>query len=110
MRVILAIIPFALLLVLIYYLLLSDFDINYYLSGRPPEWRLAVGLGGLVAAVASFNLMRQFVSWVFCLPLLLFSDLRRRIQAMSKSQRSRPRPAPGARMAGYSAGCRSACC
>jgi glycerophosphoryl diester phosphodiesterase len=85
LRVTLGIIPFALLLVLIYYLLLSEFDINYYLSGRPPEWRMALGLGGLAAAAAGVNLIRQFVGWVFCLPLLLFNDVSPK-QAMSKSR------------------------
>jgi len=85
LRVILTIVPFALLLALIYYLLLSDHDINYYLSGRPPEWRLAIGLGGIVAAAGCLSLIRLFISWVFCLPLLLFNGLSP-IQAMSQSQ------------------------
>jgi glycerophosphoryl diester phosphodiesterase len=71
LRVLLNVLPFVLLLLLIYIGLLSDYDINYYLAEKPPEWRLAIGLGGAVGLVCIANLLRLFVNWVFCLPLLM---------------------------------------
>ena len=38
-----------LLLALVYQLLLSDYDINYYLAVKPPQWRVALIWAGLIA-------------------------------------------------------------
>jgi len=73
LRVLLNLLPFALLLLLLHKLLLSDYDINYYLAENPPEWKWAIALGGIVAAACAANLLRLFINWVFCLPLMLFS-------------------------------------
>jgi glycerophosphoryl diester phosphodiesterase len=73
LRVLLNLLPFLFLLFLLYHWLLSEYDINYYLAEKPSEWRLAIALGGIVAAAMSLNLLRLFMNWVFCLPLLLFS-------------------------------------
>jgi len=75
MRVILNLVPFLVLAAVIYYLLLSSYDINYYLAEKPAEWRLAISLGALLIAIAGLNLVRLFISWIFCLPLLLFNGL-----------------------------------
>jgi len=85
LRVLLNLLPFLLLLLLLYRLLLSDYDINYYLSEKPAEWQLAIALGGLVAMACAINLLRLFINWVFCLPLLLFSD-RSPVQALADSR------------------------
>jgi glycerophosphoryl diester phosphodiesterase len=72
LRVLLNLLPFALLLLLLYQQLLSDYDINYYLTEKPAEWKLAIMLGGVVAISCAANLLRLFINWVFCLPLLMF--------------------------------------
>jgi glycerophosphoryl diester phosphodiesterase len=74
-RLILNSIPFLLLLGLVYWLLLSDYDINYYLAVKPPEWREAIVWALLIALAWGFNLLRLFISWVFCLPLMLLSGV-----------------------------------
>lgn len=71
LRVLLNVLPFVVLLLLVYKGLLSDYDINYYLAEKPPEWRIAIGLGGVAGLVCAANLLRLFINWVFCLPLLL---------------------------------------
>jgi glycerophosphoryl diester phosphodiesterase len=86
-RVLLNLLPFVLLLLLIYRLLLSDYDINFYLAEKPPEWRLAIALGAVVALACGANLLRLFINWVFCLPLLMFSG-RSPQQALADSARS----------------------
>ncbi len=73
LRVLLNVLPFLLLLFLLYHWLLSEYDINYYLAEKPSEWRLAVALGSIVVGALGLNLLRLFMNWVFCLPLLLFS-------------------------------------
>ena len=87
LRVLLNLLPFVLLLLLIYRLLLSDYDINFYLAEKPPEWQLAVALGAVVALACGANLLRLFISWVFCLPLLIFSGRAPR-QALADSSRA----------------------
>jgi len=85
LRVLLNLLPFVLLLLLLYQLLLSDYDINYYLAENPPEWKWAIALGGIIAAACAANLLRLFINWVFCLPLMLFSG-RSPLQALADSR------------------------
>jgi glycerophosphoryl diester phosphodiesterase len=73
LRVVLNSIPFLLMLALVYLLLLNDYDINYYLAVKPPEWRTAVTWAVLIALVWGIHLLRLFIGWVFCLPLLLLN-------------------------------------
>jgi glycerophosphoryl diester phosphodiesterase len=85
LRVLLNLLPFVLLLLAIYRGLLSSYDINYYLAERPPEWRLALLLGGIVVVACAANLLRLFTNWVFCLPLLLFGHSSPR-QSLTRSR------------------------
>ena len=75
LRVVLNSIPFLLLLALVYQLLLTDYDINYYLAVTPLEWRMALIWAGLIALAWGIRLLQLFVSWVFCLPLLLLNGV-----------------------------------
>ena len=81
----LSLIPFLLALALVYFLLLGEYDINYYLAVRPREWQLAVGAGVLIVVIAVLYFVRLFVGWIYCLPLLLFNGLSAR-GAVRKSQ------------------------
>jgi glycerophosphoryl diester phosphodiesterase len=74
LRVLLNLLPFVVLLFLVYRWLLAEYDINYYLAERPPEWRLALTLGAVIGATALANLLRLFINWIFCLPLALFTS------------------------------------
>jgi glycerophosphoryl diester phosphodiesterase len=75
LRVILTLLPFLLLLSAVYFLLLGEFDINYYLSERPAEFRQAVILGTVIGIALFYFMLRLAISWVFCLPFLLIDDL-----------------------------------
>jgi len=78
LRVLAYSLPFLALLGGIYLALLSDYDINFYLSNTPGEWYMALALAGLVA-VAWLALMIFLVcSWIFSLPLLLLGGLKPR--------------------------------
>jgi glycerophosphoryl diester phosphodiesterase len=85
LRILLTLFPFLLLLLVVYTSLLSEYDINFYLSRKPPEFLQAVVMGGLIVIALVFVLMRQFIGWVFCLPLLLINGLSP-VQAMSRSR------------------------
>lgn len=86
-RVLLNLLPFAGLLGVVYLWLLTEYDINYYLAERPPEWQLALALGAVIGAAAVINLLRLFLNWIFCLPLLLFSGCGP-AQALSDSRQA----------------------
>jgi glycerophosphoryl diester phosphodiesterase len=64
--------PFVLLAVLTYALLLSQHDIYYYLKERPPVFWLAAGIGALLLLAALAISLWLCVRWAFALPILLF--------------------------------------
>jgi glycerophosphoryl diester phosphodiesterase len=66
--------PLGLLLYVIYARWLGEYDINFYLATRPPALYVAIALGALVLCGLLTVLFRQFVIWVFALPLILFSE------------------------------------
>jgi len=87
LRVLLNLLPFVLLLLLVFQLLLSDYDINYYLAEKPAEWRWAIALGSVIGLACGANLLRLFINWIFCLPLSMFSERSPR-QALADSKRA----------------------
>jgi len=74
-RVLLYSLPFVAAAGLIYALLLTEYDINFYLHDKPPEWRLALALGALIGLGWLALMLRLFTHWIFCLPLLLVGGL-----------------------------------
>ncbi len=71
-RLLLLAAPFALLASIIYWALLTRFDINYYLEVRPVGFWVAAGLMGLNIAGLATLLGFKVFHWIFALPLLLF--------------------------------------
>ena len=63
--------PFLTVAATVYFWLLTQYDINYYLNQKPPVFILALGIGVilLVALVGLF--LRLFAGWFFALPLVL---------------------------------------
>ncbi len=68
--------PFLAVAALVYFKLLTEFDINYYLQERPPVFKVAVAIGAVLVAVLGLILLRLFTGWIFSLPLVLFEDVR----------------------------------
>jgi glycerophosphoryl diester phosphodiesterase len=81
--------PFAFLLALTYKLFLSQHDINYYLTDRPPEFWLAAGIGVVLLLSAVAVALVLYVRWAFALPILLFE--RRFAHAALRAGRERVR-------------------
>ena len=86
MRLVIGLLPFVAAVGLLYLALLRDHDINYYLSVRPQEWRIALILVGLLAIPLVALLLRTLARWAFSLPLLIFERMSPR-QSLAESAR-----------------------
>jgi glycerophosphoryl diester phosphodiesterase len=74
LRIIFYSIPFLMTAGLIYWLLLGDYDINYYLASWPTEFKLAI-IGVIFLAIGlAVILIRYSVQVVYSLPILLFES------------------------------------
>ena len=73
-RVLFLTLPFISLAIAIAWVMLNDYDINYYLSVRPPIFTIAACSIGLILLVMTTVLIRHLCSWSLALPLILFSD------------------------------------
>jgi glycerophosphoryl diester phosphodiesterase len=79
--------PLLALSALIFSQFLTEFDINYYLSSKPPALWWAGALIGLCLLAMTGLLLRAFSGWMLALPLLLL-DRQTPAAALGKSQRS----------------------
>ena len=68
--------PVLALAAVVWFSMLREHDINYYLAEQPPEWLrarlLAVILGGGYVLLAAFQLAR----WLYAVPILAFEKLK----------------------------------
>ncbi len=71
----LASVPFLAVAAVVYSTLLGDYDINYYLSEKPPAFATALAIGVLLAAALAAAIFRLFTGWFFALPLVLFESV-----------------------------------
>ena len=55
--------------------LLGKHDINFYLAERPPEFFVAIGVGGLLVVGLAALLLRLVSGWFLALPLLIFEGV-----------------------------------
>lgn len=59
---------------LLFWLLLTDHDINFYLSTKPPKFWLAVGSIGFILATLAFLLVWRLARYFFSIQILLFEQ------------------------------------
>lgn len=71
--------PLLLLAALTYWLLLSDADINYYLSNRPPKFLLAVAIGAILAIAGAVVLGWFYIRLFLVIPVCLYEDFPARL-------------------------------
>jgi len=64
--------PFVALGALVYLLLLTRHDINYYLAEQPPVFLFAAGAVAMLLAVGGALIVRRLLGWALALPILLF--------------------------------------
>lgn len=91
-RMLLAVLPFAGGISLVYLLLLGEHDINFYLAEKPPVFRIAAGLAALISLGMAWVLVRVTCDWFHALPLVLFST-----RTPSEVCKESPRAAAGQR-------------
>ncbi len=72
---ILAALPFLAIAGLTYWLLLTKFDINFYLTQKPLEFKVAIGIASILGIGLAAVLLRLATSWFFALPIVLFEDI-----------------------------------
>jgi glycerophosphoryl diester phosphodiesterase len=75
LRLLVIIAPFLVAALLVAQLWLAEYDINYYLKEKPPEFIRAVVVGGLLLAAMAIVLIRKGLDWSAALPLVLFSEV-----------------------------------
>ncbi len=66
--------PFVLLALLTYRSLLSQHDINYYVTERPPAFWLAASIGLAILLAMSVVEIIMLVRWSFALPVMIFEN------------------------------------
>jgi glycerophosphoryl diester phosphodiesterase len=75
LRLFLLTLPFLGLALALAWVMLSEYDINYYLLVKPPALFVAAASIGLVLVTMTVVLSRHLISWSLSLPLLLFSTI-----------------------------------
>ena len=70
----LSLVPFLLIAGAVYFGLLGEYDINFYLKERPTEFQVAVGIGGVLVLILAVILFRLYSGWFLALPLILFEQ------------------------------------
>lgn len=71
----LAIAPFLAVAGLVYVMLLTEHDINYYLREKPPAFQAAVVIGGVIVTLMSGVVLHLATGWLFALPIVLFEEV-----------------------------------
>lgn len=71
-RILIRLLPALALCALIARVLISEYDINFYLTEKPAEFLIAAALIGGILLALSITLVRKLIEWSFSLPLILF--------------------------------------
>jgi glycerophosphoryl diester phosphodiesterase len=87
-RLLAGLVPFALAGGVVYLLFLRSYDINYYLSKKPPSFWAAAGIVAILGVTLTVLLARTIVRWSLSLPLVLFEDVHPRRALGESRQRS----------------------
>lgn len=74
LRVLAFVLPAALVCGGLWLLRVSDYDINYYLTTRPPVFLTTVAVIGAILAVVGIILLVRLTNWAIALHLVLFRD------------------------------------
>jgi glycerophosphoryl diester phosphodiesterase len=74
-RLLIITLPFLAAAGAIAWLLLTDYDINYYLSEKPPVFILAAAAIAMLLLAMLVVLVRKLPGWSLALPLVLFTDI-----------------------------------
>ncbi len=74
-KLIVLMLPFLLLAGLVAFFLITEHDINYYLSQKPPEFMTVVGINAVILLLMAVFVGKKLLSWSLTLPLILFGGV-----------------------------------
>jgi glycerophosphoryl diester phosphodiesterase len=74
LRILVYLLPFLATVGAIAWYLLTEYDINYYLSEHPPEFYIALAISAVLLILLVWRLGRRLLRWSLVLPLLLFGN------------------------------------
>ncbi len=83
--------PFLVIAGIIYFTLLTAYDINYYMNEKPPVFVTCLAVGAILSMGLAALLLRLFTGWFFALPLILFENVHPRDALRRSSERLRGR-------------------
>jgi glycerophosphoryl diester phosphodiesterase len=87
-RLLAGLLPFLLAVGIAYWVLLRDYDINFYLAVRPPSFWVALVCAVVSLATLTALLVRTIARWALALPLVLFENVAPRHALSESSGRS----------------------
>ncbi|MGI9519901.1 MAG: glycerophosphodiester phosphodiesterase family protein, partial [Pirellulaceae bacterium] len=67
--------PFLIAAAIAYFTLLSEHDINFYLTERPPEFIAAIVIAALIVVALFLLFLRLYANWFYAVPLVLLEDV-----------------------------------
>ena len=79
-------IPFILGIGLVYWLLLREWDLYYYINVQPLSWWIALIIAGTIISLYLLLAAWLYIRWLFAIPILVFEDATP-IGALRKSWR-----------------------
>ena len=97
LRVLVLVLPFAALIGAVYWLFLTAHDINYYLSAKPRQFWIAVGIASVILVLLAVVLAKRVAGWLLALPLVLFENVHPRAAFGESEGRMMGRRADAAR-------------
>ena len=75
LRLLIIMLPFLALSGLVAFFFISEHDINYYLSQKPPEFMTVVAMNAVIIMLMLALLVKKLLSWSLALPLMLFNGV-----------------------------------
>jgi glycerophosphoryl diester phosphodiesterase len=75
LRVLVIVLPFLAVGGAFAWFLITDYDINYYLTEKPPLFLATIVVNGLLLLAMLAVLIRKLLTWSLALPLILFTDV-----------------------------------
>jgi len=75
LRLLIIMLPFLAIAGLVAFFLITEHDINYYLSQKPPEFMTVVGINAVIILAMFVFVVKKLLSWSLALPLMLFNGV-----------------------------------
>ena len=85
LRVLAYLLPYLVIVALVAWNQLSEYDINYYLAEQPPEFLVVVTVAAVLGIPLVWLLVHRLLGWTLALPLVMFRNISP-VQAFTASE------------------------